>query len=299
METAPPVNIGRLAARLETLRKRTPPTLSIAIPVNAQGDLENVLHLLKDLSEYHGRRAVEVILVVNNFPEDAPPPEIGLLRTLPLEVIAVPSVRKAGEAVGFSGRIVGARAASSPVVVFFDADCRIPDATSLIEWYAERLYAGAHAAYTWVTYVDCLDASAVRAKLAIHHFARWFKRVVLRIPTTQGCNYAVRRESLLELYEQGYLADEMNVGPAIKRLKGPVLYSRSPELHVLTSGRMFTARWGRIIPYFTYRLLYNFRVIPVRSGVATRTGRERDPVRRYVNNRPIRDEKQDTAVLRR
>ncbi|HET9454285.1 MAG TPA: glycosyltransferase [Gemmatimonadaceae bacterium] len=296
MDAASPVDLRQLAARLETMRRSGVPSLAIAIPVNAQGDLGNVVHLLDDLASYRGSRAVEIVLVVNNFPEASPPPEVATLRRLGVQVLAMPSVRRAGEAVGFSGRVVGAQAATAPYVVFFDADCRIPNATALLDWYAEQLQGGAHAAYTWVTYVDCADALAVRVKLAIHHASRSFKRVVLGIPTTQGCNYAVRRDSLLELYSQGYLADEMNVGPTIKALKGPVAYSRARRLHVLTSGRMFTARWGRIIPYFTQRLLYNLRVIPVRPGVARRTGRERDPVRRYVNNRPVRDETEATAA---
>lgn len=296
MDAASSVDLRQLAARLESMRRSGVPSLAIAIPVNAQGDLGNVLLLLDDLASYRGSRAVEIVLVVNNFPEASPPPEVSTLRRLGVQVIALPSVRRAGEAVGFSGRVVGAQAATAPHVVFFDADCRIPNATALLDWYAEQLQRGAHAAYTWVTYVDCADAMAVRVKLAIHHASRWFKRVMLRIPTTQGCNYAVRRDSLLELYTQGYLADEMNVGPTVKALKGPVAYSRARRLHVLTSGRMFTARWGRIIPYFTQRLLYNLRVIPVRPGVARRTGRERDPVRRYVNNRPIRDETEASAA---
>lgn len=292
------LDVPQLAARLTTIRKQGTPSLSVVIPVNAQGDLENVLLLLGDLAAYAGTRAIEIILVVNNYPETAPPPELELLRSLGVEVIAQPSVRRPGEAVGFSGRVVGARVAGAPYVVFFDADCRIPNATALLDWYTDQFHFGAHAAYTWVTYVDCLPAMAVRVKLAIHHLSRWFKRVVLRIPTTQGCNYGACRQSLLALYDEGYLADEMNVGPAIKALRGPVVYSRARELHVLTSGRMFTARWRRIIPYFTSRLLYNLRVIPVRPGVARRTGRERDPVRRYINNRPIRDE-EDAHALRR
>ena len=298
MDAPSPVDLRQLAARLKTMRGSGVPSLAIPIPVNAQGDLGNVLLLLDDLASYRGSRAVEVILVVNNFPASSPPPEIGTLRGLGVEVIAVPSVRRPGEAVGFSGRVVGAQAATAPHVVFFDADCRIPDATALLDWYADQFQRGAHAAYTPVTYTDCPDAAAARVKLAIHHASRWIKRVVLGIPTTRGSNYAVRRDSLLDLYTQGYLADEMNVGPTFQALKGPVVYSGARQLHVRTSGRMFTARWRRILPYFTQRFFYNLRVIPVRPGVARRTGRERDPVRRYVNNRPVRDEMEAPAARR-
>jgi hypothetical protein len=43
------------------------------------------------------------------------------------------------------------------------------------------------------------------------------------------------------------------------------------------------------VPYYVYRLRYNLRVLPVRAGVARRTGREHDPVRRYENNSVVRD----------
>lgn len=298
MDAAPFVDLADLAARLRTMRRSGAPSLAIPIPVNAQGDLRNVLRLLTDLATYRGSRAVEIILVVNNFPEASPPPDIETLRNLGVQVIAIPSVRRAGEAVGFSGRVVGAQAATAPHLVFFDADCRVPDATALLDWYAEQFQRGAHAAYTPVVYTDCPDVAAMRVKLAIHHASRWVKRVVLGIPTTRGSNYAVRRDSLLDLYAQGYLADEMNVGPTFKALKGPVVYSGARRLRVLTSGRMFTARWRRIIPYFTQRLLYNLRVIPVRPGVARRTGREQDPIRRYIDNRPVRDDRPADALRR-
>ena len=298
MEAASSADLRYLAARLKSMRRSGVPSLAIPVPVNAQGDLGNVLRLLADLASYRGSRAIEVILVVNNFPEASPPPEIETFRSLGVQVVAIPSVRRAGEAVGFSGRVIGAQAAAAPHVVFFDADCRIPDATALLDWYADQLERGAHAAYTRVTYTDCPDAAAVRVKLAIHYASRWFKRAVLGIPTTRGSNYAVRRDSLLELYTQGYLADEMNVGPTIRALKGPVAYSSARRLQVLTSGRMFTARWSRIIPYFTQRLLYNLRVIPVRPGMARRTGREQDPVRRYIDNRPVRDDPPGDALRR-
>jgi hypothetical protein len=57
---------------------------------------------------------------------------------------------------------------------------------------------------------------------------------------------------------------------------------------VLTSGRMFAGGWRKLWRYLRYRLRYNVRVLPVRPGVAARTGREHDPVREYRANRPVR-----------
>lgn len=279
-----------LGARLRAMRLLADgrPDLSVVVPVNAQGDLENVKNLLGDLARYDGPNTVEVILVVNNFPEDSPPSEVDDLRRLGVRVLAIPSVRRPGEAVGFSARIPGIRAASAAFAVLFDADCRVPHVTPLLNWYAEQFVGGAQAAYTPVAYHDFVDAVSVRLYFAIHHTARWFKRNVLRIPTTRGSNYAVRCETMLDLYDNGFLADEMNVGPTMKRERGPVVYGSGTRLTVYTSGRMFQPGWRRMIPYFLYRLRYNLRVLPVRQGVAQVTGRENDPVRRYRDNRPVR-----------
>ena len=263
------------------------PDASVVVPVNAQGDLENVHNLLDDLARYRGKHAVEVLLVVNNYPAAAPPAAIEAFRSLGVRVVAIPDVRRPGEAVGFTARIPGVREAECESVLLFDADCRIPDPTALIDWYVLRMTAGALAAYTHVDYYDVKPGASIRARLATHHAARWFKRNVLRVPTTRGSNYAVRRRVLLALYDQGMLADEMNVGPNMKSLGGPVAYSGARQLRVLTSGRMFGGGWIKLARYLIYRLRYNVRVLPVRAGVAGRTGREKDPVRRYVNNRPV------------
>lgn len=265
-----------------------PPDVSVVVPVNAQGDLENVETLLADLGRYRGSLAFETILVVNNFPEDEVPPAVERLRERASKVLTIPDVRRPGEAVGFSARIPGIRAAASDVVLLFDADCRIPNPGALLEWYAAAFRRGAHAAYTGVGYHDFERAASVWVAFSIHHTARWLKRCLMRIPTTRGSNYAVRKDVILRLYDEGYLADEMNVGPTIKRLSGPVAYGGRRRLRVLTSGRMFEPGWKWILPHFLYRLRYNLRVLPVREGVARVTGRERDPVRRYEGNRPIR-----------
>jgi hypothetical protein len=280
----------RLGARLRALgpAPNTVPDVSVVIPVNACGDLANVLHVLGDVARYAGRHTMEIVLVVNNFPEGQPPRAVDEFRRLGARVVAVPQVRRPGEAPGFTGRVHGARAARSECVVLFDADCRIPHITPLVDWYVEQFRCGAAAAYTHVAYYDFVDAASVRVRLTLHHASRWMKRRMLGIPTTRGSNYAVRRTEFLDLYERGFLADEMNVGPAFKRLVGPVAYSGAAKLTVFTSGRMFRARWRRIVPLLLVRLRYNLRTLPVRPGAAQRTGRA-DPIRRYdENNRPIR-----------
>ena len=119
--------------------------------------------------------------------------------------------------------------------------------------------------------------------------ARWIKRAFLKIPTARGSNYTVTKTLMLELYDKGMLADEMNVGPTFKAFGRKVVYSGSKNLTVLTSGRMFNPGWMKIFRYFRYRLKYNLRVLPVRRDAATVTKRENDPVRRYdENNIPLK-----------
>jgi hypothetical protein len=264
------------------------PDASIVIPVNAQGDLENVVEVIADCTRYAGSHHFEIVLVVNNFEESSPPPELDAFAAYGLRVVAIPNVRRPGEAVGFSARIPGVRAAQSSTVILFDADCRIPQPTALFDWYVSTFQDGADAGYTPVGYYDYENCLSLRTRFAVHHLARWTKRTVLGIPTTRGSNYAVRRDVMLQLYEQEMLADEMNVGPTFKRQGHRVAYSGRKDLQVLTSGRMFRPGWFRMIPYYWYRLRYNLRTLPVRVGVARHTGRERDPVRKYVNNRPVR-----------
>lgn len=285
-----PVDRRTLPVRLAAL---SPPAhaaadITIAIPVNAQGDLGNVVSLLSDVAAYRGPHTVTIILVVNNYSERHAPPEIEEFRGWGIRVLAIPDVRRPGEPPGFSARLEGIRAAASDLVVVFDADNRIPDITALLDWYMEQFRRGACAAYSHVAFYDFEESPSIRVRFAMHHGARWIKRTLFGIPTTQGANYAVRREVMLDLHGRGLLADEMNVGPTFKRLAGHVAYSGARRRCVYTSARMFPPGWRRIVPYYLYRLRYNLRVLPVRAGVAARTGRERDPVRRYENNRPVR-----------
>ncbi len=126
------------------------PDASIVIPVNAQGDLENVLHLLGDIARYTGPYSLEMILVINNFPPNEPPVQVDTYGSLGPKIVSIPNIRKPGEAPGFTARIPGARAALSENTIFFDADCRIPNPTALLDWYIRQFRSGTHAAYTRV-----------------------------------------------------------------------------------------------------------------------------------------------------
>lgn len=267
----------------------TAPDASIVVPVNAQGDLGNVLTLLDDLGRYAGPHEFETVLVVNNFAQERRPPEIAALEALEgVRVLAVPSVRERGVAVALSARIAGMREAATPYAIHLDADCRVPDPTSLLDWYVHRLHCGDGVAYTRVRYHSVRRRPSIYARIAIHHAARWSKRVLLRIPTTRGSSYAVHVPTLMRLHADGLVADEMNVGPAARSRGARVVYSGDRRMVVRTSGRMFAGGWWKLWRYLRYRLHYNVRVLPVRPGVAARTGRERDPVRVYRANRPVR-----------
>ncbi len=263
------------------------PSVSIVIPVNAQGDLEKVWDVLGDISTYSGDLLLEVVLLINNY-DEAAPPDIDSYEYAGINVAMKPSVRKAGEAIGFTARLVGSTFAHSEDIVSFDADCRISNPTALLDWYAEQFQSGASLAYTHVKYNEIRASSAVLAQIAIHHLSRWVKRSILRIPTARGSNYGFRRLTVQRLYEQGMLADEMNVGPAIRSTHGKIAYSGRHELCVLTSARMFEGGWSKLARYLNYRLRYNLRVIKVRTDAAHHTGRERDPVRKFIDGRPMR-----------
>jgi hypothetical protein len=256
------------------------PDASIAIPVNAQGDLETVLGALDDIARYKGNHTFEVILAINNYPEGAEPAEIELFRSMGIVVEATPSVRRPEEAVCFSARMTGIRAASTDYLLLFDADCRIPNSTALIDWYIERLHSGAGLAYTHVDYYDLKKHPAITLRMIAHHGARWAKRQLLGIPTTRGSNYAVNRSKMLSFYGQKLLSDDLNVGPTFKAKGFRIDYSGSRELVVLTSGRMFSASWLRVIRYLLYRLRYNLKMLPVGQDVTERIHRGSDNVRK-------------------
>lgn len=283
--TAPAVQdrLEQLGTELGRLRgdPAAPPDASIVVPVNADADLENVLHVLGEVVRYRGRRTFEVVLVVNNYPRDDPPPEIETYAAAGMRVVAVPNVWQAGEAVCFSARRPGIRAASSDRIILFDADCRIPNPSQLLDWYVTQFERGAQVAYTRVGYYDLRPFWSVRARMVAHHGARWVKRVLLAIPTTRGSNYGVERTAFLRLYDEGFLTDDLNVGPAIKAAGGRITYSGARVLRVDTSGRRFRGGWRKLARYLVYRLGYNLRVLPARPS---RRGRRRNP----YHKRPLR-----------
>ncbi len=274
--------LDRLGVDLARLRgdAASPPDASIVVPVNAQADLEAVLGVLAEVAAYRGACSFEVVVVINNYPSDEPPPEIETYAGAGMRVVAVPNVWREGEAVCLTARVPGARAAASERLVLFDADCRILDPSRLLDWYVRQFERGAQAAYTRVGYYELRPLWSVRTRIAAHHLARWIKRVLLRIPTTRGSNYAVDRGIFLRLYEQGLLIDDLNVGPAVKAAGGQVAYSGARGLRVLTSGRKFRGGWRKLARYLRYRLLYNVRVLKARAG----DRRRRDP----YHHKPLR-----------
>jgi hypothetical protein len=283
MAAVAPDTLQRLSAELGRLRgdPSVPPDASIVIPVNAKADLERVLDVVADVSSYHGRHTFEVALVINNYAPDEPPTELRTYDHAGMRVLAVPDAWRAGEAVCFTARIPGVRAAASDRVILFDADSRVPNPTAVLDWYVEQFARGAAAAYTHVGHYDVRPMWSVRARVASHHLARWVKRVVLRIPTTRGSNYGVDRTVLLPLYDRGLLADDLNVGPTVKAAGRRVAYSGSRDVRVLTSGRKFSGGWRRLARYLRYRLLYNVRLIRRRDDS---TGKRANPYHR----RPLR-----------
>jgi hypothetical protein len=262
------------ALRASLLRLRGDPArlpqASVIIPVNAQGDLERVLVTIEDVARYAGRHTLEVLLLINNYPPDQPPQEIDLFQSFGIRVVGIPSVRKPGENVPLTARIAGLRAAASELALLFDSDCRIPNPTALFDWYIQKLQAGAEMAYAPVGFYELPPTLAIKARMALHYLSRWFKRVVLRIPTNRGSSYAVRRSRMLDLYERGMLAVDLNVGPTIQAEGGEVVYSGAKELLVLTSGRKIEKGWIDLLVYSLWRLRYNWRMLPVGTDLARR-----------------------------
>jgi Glycosyltransferase like family 2 len=275
------IEVERLSADLARLRgdPAVLPEASIVIPVNAQADLDNVLEVVREIARYRGRRTFDLNLVINNYPAGETPTAVDTYTAAGMHVVAVPSVWRVGEAVCLSARVPGIRSASADRIVVFDADCRIPNPTLLLDWYGDQFDQGATLAYTRVGFFDLRPRWSVRARIFAHHAARSFKRVVLRIPTTAGANYAVDRSSFLQAYEQGFLVDDLNVGPALKALGGRVVYSGARRLQVLASGRKFRGGWLKLARYLRYRLMYNMRLLPVRPRVRRETPYHQKPLR--------------------
>lgn len=267
-----PINFEQLKASFIEHRgdPNKPPDASIAIPVNAQGDLETVLGLLADIAQYRGTHTFEVLLAINNYPEHQEPAEVELFRSMGIVVESIPSVRRSDEIVSFSARMAGIRAARTDHLLLFDADCRIPNSTALIDWYIDHLHNGTKLAYTHVGYYELKRDLSVYVRIIIHHSVRWVKRELLGIPTARGSNYAANRTKMLYFYGQGFLSDDFNVGPTFKAHGLPIQYSGKRQLVVLTSGRVFSGGWRKLVRYWLYRLRYHLKMLPVGSDVRGR-----------------------------
>jgi hypothetical protein len=120
------MNVASQAESLESVRRgvkrmrgdpTVPPHASIVVPVNAQADLENVLDIVGDVSRYEGSRTFEVVLVINNYPADAPPRELGTYAAAGMRTVGIPAAWRKGEVVSFTARIPGARAAASQSLI--------------------------------------------------------------------------------------------------------------------------------------------------------------------------------------
>jgi glycosyltransferase involved in cell wall biosynthesis len=240
------------------------PDASIVIPVNAQKDLANIPRLLSDIARYSGEKRLEVILVINNYPSNDLPYEIELYRQIGLIVIAIPRVDHEG-GVAIAARIPGIRAARSAAILLFDADCRIPNPTALIRWYLAQFEAGSDLAYTHVDYIDLSPAISVKARMWVHHASRWLRRNILGIPTSRGSNYAIRRNLILDLFEDGRIPYDLHVGPAVKSIGGKITYSGARELVVLTSGRFFAPGWKVLADYLIWRVGYYRRILKMKA----------------------------------
>ncbi|MGE5464935.1 MAG: hypothetical protein ACM3PS_16345 [Syntrophothermus sp.] len=268
--------IGRpdlLKDRLSQLRgdPAIPPAASIVIPVNAQKDLVPLQRVLSDLAHYSGSRQVELILVINNYPAEEPPREIGMYQRAGMQVIAIPRISHQG-GIAMAARIPGVRQAQSQAVLLFDADCMIPNPTALIDWYIDQLQAGYDLAYTHVDYTDLPPGISVKARMFVHHASRWIKREILRSPTSRGSNYAIRRDLMLDLFDQARIPYDIHVGPVIKSIGGTIAYSGAKDLLVLTSGRFFDPGWKVLIAYLIWRTGYYFRILKSKPKKAAQDG---------------------------
>jgi len=271
----PPLELSSLRARILQLRGDPArlPGLSIVVPVNARTDLANVLNLVSDVAWYQGQQTAEIILVVNNFLPEQPPGEIEQYRHYGMEVLAIPKIVASG-GIAIAARIPGVQQAKSEWVISFDADCRIPNSTALLDWYALQFAQGADLAYTHVDYYDLPPGVSVQIRMFIHHASRWFRRVVLRMPTSRGSNYGLKRQQMLDLYRQGKIPYDFHVGPVVKAAGGKLAYSGARQLTVYTSGRFFSGGWRELLGYLFWRVGYYYRIWRQRQGSASASGQE-------------------------
>lgn len=274
------------------------PDGSIIIPVNAQSDLDRVWVVINDLLGYRGGRTFEIIVMVNNYPP-AEPPSLAAFHQAGIRVISQPDIRLPGIRVAVTARVHGARIATAPLTIHIDADCRVPDPTALLDWYVEQFASGARAAYTPVNFCDLQDDAATRARIAIHHLTRWFKRRVMGIPTIRGSNFAIDRDLFIALFDAGYLPADFSIGPVLRARKAPVAYNGSPRLAVLTSGRYFERGWRELVRYLMYRLRYNVQMLRVRVGMTNPDDHQANSDRPYRIYRAQAFDSQDRAMKER
>jgi hypothetical protein len=256
-----------LADDLRRLRgdPHAPPYASVIVPVNAQKDILRVLSLLSDLTSYRGSQSIETILVINNYPAENPPEELNRYRQIGIRILEIPKVEHIG-GVAIAARIPGIKVAQSERILLFDADCRIQDPTSLLDWYIRQLDSGVDLAYTHVDYFDLPAGLAIKARMFIYHAIRWYKRVLMGIPTSRGSNYAIRRQLILDLFAQHRVTYDIHVGPAVKAIYGKIAYSAAKQHIVYTSGRFFSNSWKELFSYLIWRTGYYLRVKPTKPA---------------------------------
>jgi hypothetical protein len=239
------------------------PDASIVIPVNALKDLPNVPRLLSDLARYSGRHLLELVLVVNNYSAEQPPQEIETFKQLGVLVLAIPHIEHVG-GIAIAARIPGIRIAQSSKIILFDADCRIPNPTALIDWYIAKFDENYDLAYTHVEYTDLPPGISVKARMFVHHTWRWLRRNILGTPTSRGSNYAIRKKFILHLFDQGRIPYDLHVGPVVKASGGKIAYSGAKELVVYTSGRFFEPGWKVLVEYLIWRVGYYRRILKMK-----------------------------------
>lgn len=279
-------NTTQLRDRLSPLLECDSPDTAIIIPVNAQGDLQKVLDLLEDISQYQGEDRFHIILVVNNFdPEQPPTAELELYEQLGVQTVSVPELGgHAGIPPALRARMYGLPYAKVRACCFFDADCRIPDPTSCLKWYCESFRdAEVMLAYTKIGYYNWPRRLGMRAWLLVHYTWRAFKRRCLRIPTPQGASYGIDRDLKKELFDGGYLADETAIGRLVKAFGHKTVFAGETSRRVMADGRMYqNASAFRLFTGYAFRRLrINLNSMFVRRDAADRTGREEDKVHDY------------------
>ncbi len=262
------------------------PDLAIVIPVNAQGDLDNVLLLLQDISDYSGANRFQIILVVNNYPVETPPVNhISRYRAAGVEILELPELTgHAGIPPGLKARMAALDFVKCRAAVFFDADCRMPHPTVCLDWYAEAFKDPlTQLAYTKIAYFNWPPGVGMWLWLRVHYLWRWTKRNVLRIPTPQGASYAMDRKVKKELYDGGYLADETAIGRLAQSFSHKTVYNGSRPCRILTDARMYeNAKPLRMFTVYAWRRIrINIASMMVRNDSAEHTGREHDEPHLY------------------